>query len=197
MNNRDCLGSVAKVAAHVIRSWSGYGISAPSATKCCFFSRRFHLNFKNRGRRKRTAAADGRKLEARVWETWCRLRWCHYKPTCNIIRSCIILLHVMLFFSEWLTLGHYYIYVTSIDGGDKAQQMNIHRHITAQLFENNNRRNYIINSPSDKPTCCWWLPVLGSGPDSSCRQCNYPKLFGIYKIVWNLLAVYIFPSNNE
>ncbi len=31
------------------------------------------------------------------------------------------------------------------------------------------------NSPSGKPICCWWLPVPGNGPDSSCRPCSYPR----------------------
>jgi hypothetical protein len=39
--------------------------------------------------------------------------------------------------------------------------------------------------PSDNSTCCWWLPVRESGPDSSCRQCNYPTL----RIVLLLLVI--------
>jgi hypothetical protein len=135
----------------------------------------------------------------RVWETWCRLSWCHYKPTCNIIRSCIISypIHVMLFFRNDWHLDTI-LYVTSIDGVTKLNKWistdTLQLSCCLKIID-----EIIINSPSDKPTCCWWLPVLGSGPDSSCRQCNYPKFFGIYKIVWNLLAVYTFQeiTNNK
>jgi protein gp37 len=44
----------------VVRLWN-----IGTITEVLFFTE-IHFNFKNRGRRKRTAAADGRKLKARV-----------------------------------------------------------------------------------------------------------------------------------
>lgn len=133
MNNRDCLGSVAKVAAHVIRSWSGYaGIPAPHHQSVVFHGDSFKFEIveeesSSSSWRKETAASGTRgKRDADCAGVIIN--------RLVIIQSCIILYTFDALFEMIDTWTLLYIRARYWRCDNKAQQMNIHRHITAQLL---------------------------------------------------------------
>lgn len=122
------------------------------------------------------------------WGTWGRLRRCHYTPSRrdNIVNmrcrhtnrgQLLGTLFHTLGCRDWQQRDRLHDWVKRPDSHafrPETRDVGLHGHqnVRAEKFWVN---KIWKNSPSGKPICCWWLPVPGNGPDSSCRLCSYPR----------------------